>query len=172
MVLNFNYQLVIKPHYPYILTHFQQNNSTKGYGTAMYLRTEYPSSHVDVTFVIGKSRVAPVKFVSIHRLELQAAQLGSRLAVGTTRYWHWLRNFLVEFSDSPLLAEFQNHEVPCLRRHPFGRHFGCSVGFSMAVRGYRWQSRPRSLGQWFFYFVELRLFIAPFTLIFPYPRKA
>ena len=54
--------------------------STKGYGAVMYLRTAYPSGHVDVTFVIGKSRVAPVKFVSVHRLELQAAQLGSRLA--------------------------------------------------------------------------------------------
>jgi Pao retrotransposon peptidase len=79
------------------------NASTKGYGTVVYLCTAYPSGHVDVTFVIGKSRVAPVKFVSIHRLELQAAQLGSRLdtsiveplgqSIDCVSFWsdsHWL----------------------------------------------------------------------------------
>jgi hypothetical protein len=59
--------------------HCSCDASTKGYGTVTYLRTAYPSGHLDVPFVIGKSRVTPVKFVSIHRLKLQAAQLGSRI---------------------------------------------------------------------------------------------
>ena len=52
-----------------------------GYGASSYLRSEYPDGRVHCTFTIGKARNAPVKFVSIPRLELQAAVLTTRMDV-------------------------------------------------------------------------------------------
>ncbi|XP_055631551.1 uncharacterized protein LOC129771679 isoform X1 [Toxorhynchites rutilus septentrionalis] len=53
--------------------------SENAYAAAVYLRSVY-ESHIDVNFMAAKARVAPTKILSIPRLELQAAVLGSRLA--------------------------------------------------------------------------------------------
>ena len=45
-----------------------------------YLRTTHDDSHVSITFLFGKARVAPMKRLTIPNLELQAATLGTRLA--------------------------------------------------------------------------------------------
>ncbi|XP_053691580.1 uncharacterized protein LOC128740093 [Sabethes cyaneus] len=52
--------------------------SLKAYATVIYMRT---MSHLqtDVTIVAAKARVAPTKIISVPRLELQAAVLGTRL---------------------------------------------------------------------------------------------
>ena len=50
-----------------------------GYGTATYLRITYPDTHIKCAFVIGSSRNAPIKTVSIPRLELQGALLAARV---------------------------------------------------------------------------------------------
>ena len=50
-----------------------------GYGTASYLRIEYADGFTECAFVIGKSRNAPKKTVSIPRLELQGALLAARM---------------------------------------------------------------------------------------------
>ena len=80
-----------------------------GYGASSYLRSEYPDGRVHCAFIIGKARNAPVKFVSIPRLELQAAVLATRmfkmlreeleLNISRTYLWtdseivlHYLRN--------------------------------------------------------------------------------
>ncbi|KAL9975233.1 hypothetical protein ACROYT_G012367 [Oculina patagonica] len=55
------------------------NASEVGYGTSSYLRVENPDGRVHCAFVMGKARNAPVKFVSIPRLELQAAVLATRM---------------------------------------------------------------------------------------------
>ena len=49
------------------------------YGAVAYIRTETDSG-VDVSLVMAKSRVTPLKPISIPRLELQAALIGSRLS--------------------------------------------------------------------------------------------
>ena len=58
--------------------------SEEGYGCAAYLRMEAANSALTTSLVFGKSRVAPVKAISIPRLELQAALLGSRIATMLT----------------------------------------------------------------------------------------
>ena len=59
--------------------HVFSDASEVGYGVSSYLRAEYPDGQVHCAFVIGKARNAPVKFVSIPRLELQAAVLATRV---------------------------------------------------------------------------------------------
>ena len=83
--------------------------SEVGYGSSSYLRAEYPEGRVHCTFIMGKARNAPVKFVSIPRLELQATVLATcmckmlrdelELNIDRTLLWtdseivlHYLRN--------------------------------------------------------------------------------
>lgn len=47
--------------------------STIGYGCVAYLRLCDDEDNVHTAFLMGKSRLAPVKSVTIHRLELTAA---------------------------------------------------------------------------------------------------
>jgi hypothetical protein len=49
--------------------------SEMGYGSVSYLRITYPDGKIECSFVAGKSRNAPLRTVTIPRLELQAAVL-------------------------------------------------------------------------------------------------
>ena len=53
--------------------------SEQGYGTATYLRITNDADEVHITFVMGKSRVTPLKVMTIPRLELSAATLAARM---------------------------------------------------------------------------------------------
>ena len=53
--------------------------STVGYGQASYLRLESTEGRVHCSLVMGKSRVAPAKLVTVPRLELTAASLSVKV---------------------------------------------------------------------------------------------
>ena len=59
--------------------HFFCDASEYGYGACAYLRLSGLSGEVAVNLVIGKSRLAPIKHITIPRLELSAAALACRL---------------------------------------------------------------------------------------------
>ena len=61
--------------------HHFADASSYGYGTCSYLRLEDEFGSVCLSFIIGKSRLAPIKSVSIPRLELTAAVLAVKLDV-------------------------------------------------------------------------------------------
>ena len=61
------------------LLHFS-DASEEGYGQASYLRLVDIENKIHCTFVMRKSRVAPVKFVSIPRLDLTAATLSVKIS--------------------------------------------------------------------------------------------
>ncbi|KAL7827058.1 hypothetical protein SRHO_G00327760 [Serrasalmus rhombeus] len=67
---------------PLIFIHSQLHHfcdaSEVGYGTVSYIRFA-SDRNVHVSFVVGKARVAPLKQMTIPRLELQAATLASRM---------------------------------------------------------------------------------------------
>ena len=53
--------------------------SLKGYGSCVYIRHQLDETTFDVAFVAARSRVAPMKIVTLPRLELLACLLGARL---------------------------------------------------------------------------------------------
>ena len=63
-----------------LLTHHFSDASECGYGQATYLRMVNDLEEVHCCLVFGKSRVAPVKYVSIPRLELTAATLSVKVS--------------------------------------------------------------------------------------------
>ncbi|XP_070140453.1 uncharacterized protein [Drosophila kikkawai] len=79
------------------------DSSEHAYSAACYLRVQ-KKDKVDVMLVVAKSKVAPLKPLSIPRMELEAAEMGSRLAkkivnvrnfqVDSTTFWSNSRTFL------------------------------------------------------------------------------
>ena len=57
--------------------------SLAAYGAVVYIRCTYPSGEVSCRLVAAKTRVAPLKAMSVQRLELMAAVLATRLVVST-----------------------------------------------------------------------------------------
>ncbi|KAJ8711214.1 hypothetical protein PYW07_008456 [Mythimna separata] len=74
--------------------------SEEAYAAAVYWRMERSDGSVQVTLAAAKSRVAPLKPVSIPRLELQAALLGARLARTVVQEHDYEVNDLTYWSDS------------------------------------------------------------------------
>ena len=54
--------------------------STEAFGCCAYIRKKNPDSAYEAKLVAAKSRVAPLKQLTVSRLELQAVVLASRLA--------------------------------------------------------------------------------------------
>ncbi|CAK1585394.1 unnamed protein product [Parnassius mnemosyne] len=85
--------------------------SEEAYAAAVYWRTERADGSVNVSLAAAKSRVTPLKPVSIPRLELQAALLGARLAqtvvdehdgdIAGKTYWCDSRTALVWIRSEP-----------------------------------------------------------------------
>lgn len=58
----------------------QLHTFVDAFGAVSYFRFEDEDGNLEVSFAGAKTKVAPQKLLSIPRLELQAAVLGSRLA--------------------------------------------------------------------------------------------
>ncbi len=59
--------------------HHFSDASQQGYGAVSYIRVEVVSGNVKCSFLMGKSRLAPIKPVTIPRLELLAAVVSTKL---------------------------------------------------------------------------------------------
>ena len=62
------------------LLHFSDASVIKGYGQCSYVRMVDEQQRIHCTLVMGKSRVAPLKPVTIPRLELTAAVCSVRIS--------------------------------------------------------------------------------------------
>ena len=68
-----------KKKFEHFQLHLFTDASEKAYAATVYSRFQSSDESVSVQLLDGKTRVAPVKVVSLPRLELCGAQLGTRL---------------------------------------------------------------------------------------------
>ena len=61
--------------------HHSSDASKDGYGQVSYLRLVDVDGNIHCSLVMAKSRVTPLKFVSIPRLELTAAALSIKVSI-------------------------------------------------------------------------------------------
>ncbi|XP_045029733.1 uncharacterized protein LOC123472386 [Daphnia magna] len=100
--------------------HAFSDASENGFGACVYLRCSYPNEKISVALVIGKARVAPLKQLSIPRLELQGAVLAARL-VSTVRQEMNLKDVPKTYwTDSQTVLQWI-HSTSC-RYHAFVAH--------------------------------------------------
>ncbi|XP_068684275.1 uncharacterized protein [Montipora foliosa] len=77
-----------------------------GYGTCTYLRIVYPDGTVECAFITGKSRNAPIKTVSIPRLELQGALLAARVDFSVRQELNFEFERVVFWTDSMITLNY------------------------------------------------------------------
>ena len=143
--------------------------SREAFGTCAYLRWQTASGKFDIRFVAAKSRVAPLKELSIPRLELQAAVLAARLyktlqaesrlqfekAIFFTdsAITHaWIRSQARTFKPfvSVRVGEIQSNSDPSQWRHAPGEFNvadDVSRGVPVTELGGRWRHGPEFLYQ-------------------------
>ena len=96
--------------------------SEKAFAAVTYLRVRAEEGPAPVAFVAAKARVAPLKPLSIPRLELQAAVLGTRQAdtiraqtaviISSTTFWSDSRTVLLWVkSDARRYKSFVAHRI-------------------------------------------------------------
>ncbi|XP_078321623.1 uncharacterized protein LOC111100747 [Crassostrea virginica] len=91
------------------LHHFS-DASTSGYGQCSYLRV-VKGSAVHCTLVIAKARVAPLKVVTIPRLELTAAVLSVKMSLFLKRELNLSINREYFWTDSKVVLGYINNEA-------------------------------------------------------------
>ena len=141
--------------------------SEDAFGTCAYVRWQIDNGEFDVRFIAAKSRVAPLKRLSIPRLELQAAVLASRLCKTIVEESRFLFEETVFFLDSRIVlawicsdarrykpfvsirvGEIQENSKPTQWRHVPGKlnvADDVSRGVDVESLNDRWQNGPEFL---------------------------
>ena len=88
--------------------HVFSDASESAYGAVIYLR-HVTRANIDVAFVLGKSRVAPKKTVSIPRLELSAASTACKLAAIAADELKVPHSAITYWTDSMAVIRFINN---------------------------------------------------------------
>ena len=95
--------------------HLFSDASEIGYGVAAYLRQVNFNNVVNVSLVFGKSRVAPLKSVTIPRLELTAATVSAKLGAMLTEELK-IPNLLDHYwSDSMITLGYIQNDIKRFR---------------------------------------------------------
>ena len=67
-------------HFKEVQVHLLSDASRQGYAAVVYLHLKDLTDQIHCTFVMGKARLAPVREISIPRLELTAAVVSVKLS--------------------------------------------------------------------------------------------
>jgi len=97
--------------------------SRLAFGACAYVRWKVQEGKYEVRFVAAKSRVAPLKELTIPRLELQAAVVASRLAKTILEESRFNFSRIIYFSDSLVVLAWIQGQTRCYK--PF---VSCRVG--------------------------------------------
>ncbi|XP_039550287.1 uncharacterized protein LOC120495005 [Pimephales promelas] len=117
------------------LHHFS-DASEDGYGTVSYLRLQNDKKKIHLAFILGKARVAPLKKVTIPRMELTAAVLAVRVdRMLKTELQLELENSTF-WSDSTTVLKYIRNETK--RFHTFVANRISTIRESTAVSQWRY----------------------------------
>ena len=97
-------------HATFQLHHFS-DASEVGYGTVSYLKRETVDGRVDCSFIMAKSRTAPLQFVSVPRLELQAATIAVRMHRLILKEIDLVMSASFFWTDSKITLQYINNET-------------------------------------------------------------
>ena len=88
--------------------------STKGYGSVVYLRRKLENGDYDCQIVMSKSRVAPLKKITLPRLELLASLLCARLVAYVMNALKLSKNTKITcFTDSTITLAWIQSDANC-----------------------------------------------------------
>lgn len=90
--------------------HIFSDGSEVGYGACAYLRFVDLNGNVNCSFILGKARLAPIKQISIPRLELSGAVLGCRLYEIIRDELEIELDDVVFWTDSTIVLGYINNE--------------------------------------------------------------
>lgn len=89
--------------------------SEQAYGSAVYLRSVLQDGRAIVRLLCAKSRIAPLKGLTLPRLELCAAVLGAELTAKVQKELHYENNRTCYWSDSEIVLHWINTPASSLR---------------------------------------------------------
>ncbi|XP_022827044.1 uncharacterized protein LOC111356792 [Spodoptera litura] len=115
--------------------HVFTDASELAYAAVAYWRTESEEGHVNVSLVMAKARVAPLKITSIPRLELQAAVLGTRIAAAVKEE-HEIDPPTIYWTDSKTVLTWIKRGSRSYK--PFVAHRLAEIEESSKVNNWRW----------------------------------
>ena len=109
--------------------HIFSDASQLAYGAVVYIRSSSENS-VSCSFLISKAKVDLIKQLSIPKMELQAAVLGTRLVFKETVYWcestavlAWIKSTdKLKIYVANRVREIQNNSSPDNWRHICGKN--------------------------------------------------
>ena len=85
--------------------------STFGYGQCSYLRLKDEDENVNVSLVMGKSRVAPSKITTIPRLELTSAVVSAKVGVMLEEELNYANLKQYFWTDSKVVLGYINNDA-------------------------------------------------------------
>lgn len=88
------------------------DSSSTALGAVIYIRIVQPNGNISCNLVMSKSKVAPIKTVTIPRLELSAAELLAKLFVDVKKTMEWTDIEYVLWTDSSISLHWIRKE-PC-----------------------------------------------------------
>jgi hypothetical protein len=93
-----------------ITLHHFSDASEKGYGMCAYLRMVYQDGSISCSFLLGRSRCAPLRSMSIPRLELQAAALSVKMYLTVKEELTYQIHNVVFWTDSMTVLQYIKNE--------------------------------------------------------------
>ncbi|XP_067628473.1 uncharacterized protein [Eurosta solidaginis] len=119
-----------------IQLHIFVDSSEQAFAAVAYWRIENSAGEISVSFVCSKSRCAPLKPLTVPRLELQAAVLGTRLMQTIREEHEVVISDCVLWSDSTTVLKWIRSEHR--RYKPFVAHRVAEIIAATTLCSWRW----------------------------------
>ncbi|XP_072940661.1 uncharacterized protein [Epargyreus clarus] len=116
--------------------HIFNDASEQAYATTAYWRITHKDGTVEIVQVMGKAKVAPLKLLTIPRLELQAALIGARMASTILKEHEWKPGRVYYWTDSKTVLHWIRNDKK--KYTPFVAHRLAEIGELSQVEDWRW----------------------------------